>query len=179
MRYCTAISKKSRFELSRNISSRRPLPPSVKRKRSKAAKGGKKSSGAGSERVPEPACIRVNGRRLPCVCVCVCVCVKSQSRGARDARETLRFYLPDVPGSRERERERGRESQRPGGMYTAGNHRARAQNSLSAPSLAEAASQRVVRARSVTIMEPFEDRRVQHADTPPTLRGAARHDVAS
>lgn len=47
-----------------------------------------------------------------------------------------------------------------------GNHRARAQNSLSAPSLAEAASQRVVRARSVTIMEPFEDRRVQHADTP-------------
>lgn len=52
-------------------------------------------------------------------------------------------------------------------MYTAGITGQSAQNSLSAPSLAEAASQRVVRARSVTIMEPFEDRRVQqHADTP-------------
>ena len=109
MRYCTAISKKSRFELSRNISSRRPLPPSVKRKRSKAAKGGKKSSGAGSERVPEPACIRVNGRRLPCVCVCVCVCKVSKSRRTGRARD-FAFLLTGCAGKpREREREGERE----------------------------------------------------------------------
>lgn len=53
-------------------------------------------------------------------------------------------------------------------MYTTGiTGRERAQNSLSAPSLAEA-----VRANEwfelvpVTIMEPFEDRRVHHADMP-------------
>lgn len=59
-------------------------------------------------------------------------------------------------------------ARRPDCMYTTGiTGRERAQNSLSAPSLAEA-----VRANEwfelvpVTIMEPFEDRRVHHADTP-------------
>lgn len=59
-------------------------------------------------------------------------------------------------------------ARRPDCMYTTGiTGRERAQNSLSAPSLAEA-----VRANEwfelvpATIMEPFEDRRVHHADTP-------------